>query len=290
MTLELGTLAYLKWAKDPSGVPPHTAAEGLRTLLAPSEALMAEARRLARVQAAKLLLDDPPLGEAKDILAASTWLASAIGLRTKPRLAAMVLAHCPTPRGSFDLLLRHAIVAPALTHLAADEFTGLLRRLSPWSSLLTWPEAGEEETLFLFVRFLITRADGHRALRAAFAAPLPLTQSAQSLAWRTQVLDRLRQDARGGRDFVLEVYECTSLHHRTSFARQLDVARTVLSSGGESKGQFEWALAFARFWGPLVAIRRADLDAVRSRTALDVHWVIEVGRLFSLAERLTGSV
>jgi hypothetical protein len=307
----------LRWAKSPSGPPPHVEPFGLESLLSPPDAVVEEASRVAAVQGAKLLLDDPPLGERArgGIHPASLWLAVTIGVRRQAKLSEIFAEAVPRPASVHDLLLRHALVAPSLEHLEGAPFAERLRELSPLTSILARPAPHAEEDAIHFAEQLVSKADGWRLLRRALAEPIPPDRPAVAagiLRWRGLLMERLRFYEGDGADrrrgtplgcqLVLEIYESASYHYAAELFAICRKANRILNppspettSGEPTDGAAQedldrWAIAFGRWWDPLRAIFRTYPDAVHTCEKLDVHLAIAGRRLASLVQSRTQGV
>jgi hypothetical protein len=284
----------------------------IEALAQPDEPLRALASRLAAAQVARLGLRAPPLDDDTEPGPYGIWLAASVAARDEPALAAELARLCPPPRGTWDLALRHAVVAPVLER-AAGGATGqrpdavppalpralpgalpralitALRTASPLTSLLDHPAPGEHDhCVKLATGVLLAHAHGRRMLAHTLAAPVPGDARGPVIArWRAQLLDRLRVGTDAQRDFVLDVYEIALAHHRAATLAEIERGHAALADPGSPA--FERALATAEWWRPLWHLRRAWPESLRERVHLDVHGVLAGLRLHGRARALTGA-
>ncbi len=107
--------------------------------------------------------------------------------------------------------------------------------------------------------------------------------------WRRVLLDRLRLGDAHERSFVLDVYEAMMIHHQEEAMARIRDARAVLTDPEASKDEKRSrdALSAAAWWGPLWAIERSDVDALRARPWLGYAYR-EGMALHRMSRRLIG--
>lgn len=277
------TLRVLRWAHRPVGPPPSGRLLDVNRLSTPSSALLDAAGALAAVTAARWQLTRPPLGDRRPPGIGGLWLAGVVGGREADGRAAL-LDHCPTPSGAWDLILRHAICHPAMSHLD-DALAEALRARSPLTGALDRPAAGAEDAALGLIDRWSAQPDGRRVMIRALAAP---TDAAAVLRWRADVLDRVRLTGKAGRAFVYEVYEAAVVLHRADTLARAASAERLLRSPPPEAAALEVALALAAWWGPLWALRRSHGGEIKARPALDVEALIDGTRLHGLARQMGG--
>ncbi len=235
-------------------------------LLAPGDELRDALGELAAVTAARLRLGHPPLGDNGALGLDSLVLAFALGSAYQPALAAALLATLERPMNAWEWVARHGLVAPALPNLPpamAEE----CRDVSPLTALLERP-AGRQDTAALEVAERLRRHPmGRQALQLHLARP---TGESAVRRWRTRLLETLRAAGDDGRDFVLEVYEAAMVHHQDETLDQARRAREVFLDpiAAQDSDRLDDATSAADWWGPLWAVERSDLGALRRRRYL----------------------
>lgn len=258
-------LAVLEWALFPAGPPPRGDVFSPARLLQPGPELKTALSQLAAVAAARLRLGNPPLGEKAPPSLDAGALALAISLADLPFLAAKLVDELPRTRNAWEWVLRHGLAAPAHPHLAPD-LAVRLRSCSPLTMLLDHPPEDMESDAVATAQRLIGDRAGRRALQLALAQP---SQDAAVRRFRGRLLERLRLTA-DGQDFVLAVYEAAMVHHETEHVAQARAALAALAggAGAPAAGRLDESLATADWWGPLWAIERIDVAALRARLYL----------------------
>jgi hypothetical protein len=265
-------------APTPAGPPPRGDFLAPDELLRPPVELSEALADLGAVAAARLRLGDPPLGDGAPPGLDSLVVALSIATASAPPIAAILLASVPASGRAWEWVLRHALVAPALPHLDAELAEGL-RAASPLTALFERPPAeGEGMALAACERLLAHRA-GRLALGLQLAAPTP---DDAVRTWRGRLLARLRHDP-ATRPFVLDVYEAALIHHRDGHLDAVRAAQAALIAGD----RVDAALATSDWWGPLWALERADVAALRARPYLGYDYR-EGLRLHGLARRYRG--
>jgi hypothetical protein len=279
----------LDWAVAGSGPRPRGVLRDPETLLHPQGRLAEALGELARVTAARLRLGSPPLGDAGPIGPGAALLAAALGVAHLPELAqALVRSLLATENGrgiaalALDLLagkqeeigpaewvVRHGITGRALetvTGELADDF----RRVSPLTALLDRPAPGQQAEALEVAHRLVAHPSGRLALTLALARP---ARDPEVLRWRKDLLESFLLEPLG-RDFVLDVYEAALVHHEAEWLGQVRSAGAVLTDPVASADdrRLNEALSAAAWWGPLSALARTDLDALRSRRYLGYRY------------------
>ncbi len=277
-------LRVVQWATIPSGAPPRGDARGLEQLMRPNAQLQIALGVLAAATCARMRLEAPPLGDTSPLSVASLLLATAVGVGAAPLLASAILRAVPPADHASEWLVRHGVVAPALAffpQIAED-----LRRLSPLTGLLDWPESGGEAESLRVANRLRHHAVGRRALVRWLAEP---AQSTPKRLWRAGLLDRWRSGTDEDRRFVLDVYEAAIVYYESDIIGQTRASRKVVTdpalSGDEA--QLQAALSVAAWWAPLSAIERTDIESLRSRRYLGYSYR-EGLALYRLTRKLTG--
>jgi hypothetical protein len=299
--------AYLDWAMAPAGPPPCATPRHLLGLLRPGKDVRTAAAELAAVEAARLRMGTPPLGDDTPAGPGGLWLAAALCLRDQEAVASEVAHACPAlqdtasaPAASvaaWDLLLRHAVVGPALSAPSREAFAlsavlaDELRAASPLTAVLERPWRGGDDVALAHLRWLRDRPDGRRLLVASLSVPIwPVHAERERpvLAWRARLLARLATGDHEERTFVLDVYETALVHHGARFLDQVDWARTALVSPESPDESLATALDVARWWQPLVRLRRTWPVEIEARHEIDVHALIAIGELRRIAQALGG--
>jgi hypothetical protein len=100
------------------------------------------------------------------------------------------------------------------------------------------------------------------------------TASVATRRWRTTLLDRWRSGTPEDRAFVLDVYECTIVHHLAAARAQIARARAILAEavGANAHRDIEDAISIAEWWGPLWALDRSHGALLRERAYLDYSY------------------
>jgi hypothetical protein len=279
-------LRVLRWAlrEEPQGPPPRGDFFAPEALLRPSAELTQELSRLTLLSAARLRLDNPPLGDRRAPGADSLVLALAIAAAATPAVALGLLASVPRTDNASEWLLRHALVAPALPHLP-HELGQAARAASPLTALWVNPPGQEDaRPMAVAERFRVHR-QGRIALQLRLAEP---ADDPTVRAWRTRLLQRYRTDP-VGRSLVFDVYETALIHfgegHRTLLERALAVFSDPLAARDDAR--LEDAFTIADFWGPLRALERTALDELRDRRYLGYTYREGI-RVHQLGRRLRG--
>jgi len=280
MTDAAGTaLRVLAWAVDPVGPPPTGPLRHLAALARPSAALRDLVGRLAWCTAAQLGAGNPPLGDRSPVGLGAVLLAAAVGARAEPELAENLTRSVPPPTGWSDALVRHGVVGAALD----DEGLRLLEALadalieaSPLSAVVRRPglrrlKAGTTQAAVDSAVWLIEQPRGARLLSSSLAVP---SHDQAVLAWRAELLDRLRHDHL---DVVLDTYLTARVRHGQAWDERIRWAERELSSLGLPS---DLAIATARYWAPLAAVDRNAPGHITTRRYLTGH-----GRAIDLVRR-----
>lgn len=279
--LDLATRA-LRWAADPTGQPPQGELDELASLGSLDATAAAALGGLAAQVAARLRLDLPPLGDALPPGPGAAWLAAAVGAKHMA-VASGIVEAAPTGRTAWDLLARHGIAAPALS-VVPELLAESLRRASPLTGLLTRPAEGEADHAVALADRLRGVADGARLLVATLSAP---TEDTAALAFRGDLLERLRGADRGGQAFVLDVFEAAVHHHGAAWSGAVERAMATLADRRASEPALQRALATARLWEPLRRVHRNEHDRVRERPLLDFYVYLPALRLAEAGARMS---
>jgi hypothetical protein len=282
--------AVIAWAFHEEGPIPSWHPEALvhaprlTDLAAPPGELHREACALGAARAAALGWPAPPLGDSTPPGSGAVLLAAGAAFAGVHPFALAIIDACPPPKGTWDLILRDAVVAPAMrASLHAQVAEALLAR-SPLTMMLDRPAPGRGDAAYSLAERLRRQRDGHRTIVAAFSVP---GASLPARRFRAEAMDRLRSKGEMGRDLVLDVYEAILVHHRERAFAEIAGARAVLARDQRIEA-LDDALTTAAFWSPLSAIRRSHPEDVRRRPYLDVMGIVEAGRFVDLALRLTG--
>ncbi len=297
----------------------------LSALSAPGAYLRAQLGELAAAQAAHLQLDHPPGADTRPPGLGALWLAAGLCVRHHPPLASALWRACEPPAATWELIVRHALAAPALASLAASRDPGAghladdLRAASPLTAICDRPWPGGDDLCVAWVRDrLLASADGRALIIRMWATP-PALRATSIWSWRARLIERLRVGAEGARQLALDIYELTCLHHRDAAREAIEMASAALASGAErapsvsatpvsgeqrvaaaqaapassppasSEPGLDSALAVASWWAPLWHLRRAHPEAVATRAAIDIHTLLAALRLCAQARALTGA-
>lgn len=319
-------LRVLRWAAA-EGRPGPLPRGGFRLpeeLLAPDEELRGALGELAAVTAARLRLGNPPLGDSRAPGLDGLVLAFALGCYHLPELAEDLLATLGEPSSAWEWLIRHGLIAPALPFLPealADE----CRLASPLTALFDRP-AGERDAAALDAAARMRRHPAAGlALRLHLARPsqgpavrrwrtrLLETLRAEGDAGRAFVLDVYEAAMVHHEDEVLEqsrraleVFrdpaasqaprhprDTGAIRGRTvsdlyeAGALEQSRAREDLHIPMQDSRRIEDAISAADTWGPLWAIERSHLGALRERRYLGYAYR-EGLRVYSYGRKLRG--
>lgn len=301
MNAETTALRVLTWTIEPKGEPPRGPLWEVARLRAPGEQVRTMLAETARGSAARLGAGRPPLGEQdRTVGLGALLLAAAVGGRGQReparRLAETAEERFPSRRAPgaarwYDVLARHAVVAPAVLALwspseerrrkrpsapagqvqlldappdESEPCTETLLRRSPLTAVLHRPAhsrlqagatAAERETAAL----LLTLTRGRELLITGLCrwSPDPAV-----LTWRAELLTLLdEQDP----ELILDVCTAARLRHGGHWDERLRRATRNLMLEGPADTS---ALATARFWAPLAMKRRNGTDLARARPLL----------------------
>ncbi len=254
-------------------------------LLAPSGELSGALGELAAATAARLRLGHPPLGDRRALGLDPLVLAFALGCAHQPALASALLATLEPPANAWGWVARHGLVAPALRSLPA-ELAEECRGLSPLTALLERPAGRQDAAALEAAERLRRHPAGRLALQLHLARP---TVDPAVRRWRTRLLETLRAAGDDGRDFVLEVYEAAMVHHQDELLDQARRARGVFLDrvAASDSDRLDDATTAADWWGPLWAVERSDLGALRRRRYLGYAYR-EGLRIYSHGRKLRG--
>lgn len=304
MNAETTALRVLTWAAEPKGQPPQGPLWDIIALRDPAERVRTALAELARTTAARLGAGRPPLGEQDPgVGLGALLLAAALGGRGQQaparRLAEAAEQRFPTPNTPkkarwYDVLARHAVVAPAVVALPApsgarnrqasapavgdaqlldapdeepEPITDTLLRCSPLTAVLHRPcrsriragaTAAERGTAILLLR----HPRGRELLITGLCrwSPDPAV-----LTWRAELLTLLDEH---DPELILDVCTAARLRHGDHWNEQLRRAARDLMLEGPVDGS---ALATARFWAPLATKQRNGTDLARVRPLLAGH-------------------
>jgi hypothetical protein len=267
-------LQVVTWACAPAGPPPRGDLTALAGLLEPTPAHTALLGRLAALAAARLSLTPPPLGDTTPLDSSALLVAAAIGAGDHPA-ATELLACSDPPHSGWQLVVRHALVQPALDHLATPTLRERLRLASPLTALLRVPPPGEENQVVRLGERLLAQPDGGRLLVQQFCQPkVPVAW----LGWRGSLLDRWRL-VPAYQPFVLDVYEAARALHGADWQVLIEAALIVLRGFKPSDAQLDLVQGVAAWWQPLRALHRSHQDWLRERPYLDFDFYLSGIRL-----------
>ncbi|MER6025699.1 hypothetical protein [Streptomyces sp. NPDC001851] len=248
-------------------------------LAAPPPDVSAAVVRLAAQSAARLRLDALAARERRPVGAGALLLAAAVGARAQGQLAAETVRAVPPARSLWDVLAHHAVVAPALPHIADPVLAGRLRAASPLTALLDRPDpVGQTQAELLLEDVLLTHPQGRRLITTVYCeAP---ASPAQAL-WRGRLLDQLRMSER---ELVIDVYEAALLRHAEAHLSLIHRARVGLTAPPDLAA----ARPVAHWWAALARLERSHQRLLRARTGIGTAYLPGV-RLFRQVERLEAS-
>jgi hypothetical protein len=272
-------------AHTQSVAPPIGDARGTEQLIRPPESLCKALGELTAIISARLRLGDPPLGDRRPVGVGNCILAVAIGMSAIPENGRILMTAVPWSQSPVDWVARHGIVFPALPFLTDELIEDCLLQ-SPLTALLHRPAKGQDDQAIELLYFMLKNKDGKRSLTLHLAQP---TQDRHVRDFRYQLLDRLRLGEIHEQDFVLDVYEAMMIHHETHVMHQIKDARAVFTTPDKASDeiQLQEALSVASFWGPLWAIERSNVDALRARRYLGYAYRQGLA-LYQIARKLTG--
>ena len=300
MSATTTALRVVEWALAPEGPPPGGDLRQAEALARPSPELAERLGQLAAVTAARLRLAAPPLGDGAPLAAETAVLAAALGSLQTPALAAALAGALGPARHPAEWVTRHGLAGSAVPYLPAAAAEPCMAA-SPLTALIERPAPGGEAAALQVANRLLADPAGRLALKLRLARP---ATDPSVRRWRAALLDRLRlADVTGAaaagegpgearhRSFVLDVYEAAMVHHEPEHLQQLRWARSVILdplAAADDSRLFD-ALAVAEWWGPLAAIERGDVDALRTRRYLGYAYRQGL-ELHRLARRLRGGV
>ncbi|MFB7613654.1 hypothetical protein [Kitasatospora sp. NPDC056181] len=233
----------------------------------PTEDPAAAAARLAAVTAARLGLQQPPLGEWQPPGAEVLLLAAALTRPDPAPQAALLIDGVRSSADGTELLARHGLVSWALCPAAGlrldPTLADLLLDRSPLTGVLTHPRPHRADECGELLDDLLLRPDTRRMVVRTLAEPAP--DSARTVGWRAEVLEGYRLTAEG-RHFVLDVYETALLQHGPQTLQLVRRADDLLRAGDDP-----WARAVCAWWGPLAWIHRNRVMELQERPLLVDH-------------------
>ncbi len=282
-------LRVLYWTFSHTGPFPHGDLGQLEALATPAPEVRAFVTNLANACAARLSLSRPPFGDTSALGSTPIWLAAAAGAGSHPQAVDLVRCCRAAARG-WDLVARHAVVAPLVTAAAAPaSFCEELLLASPLTQLLWAPGRGEYDATISTARQLLGHRDAERLLVATLAAP---TDIPAVLSWRGALLGAL-WNLPQHQSFVLDVFECAVALHSAEWCALIDDAFLALAQSeamldGAGDEPALRARSIGAFWEPLRSIRRARLEWIRKRRYLDFETYLYAIRLAAVVSRLQG--
>lgn len=280
-----GVQRVLRWAMSPSqGPPPRGDLRSPQQLLRPPDELGHLLAQLASTTAATLRLGNPPLGEDERVGLDGLVVAAALANRHLPLVTGALLGRLERRPNVWSLVARHALVAPALAHVPIDLAHDLLA-CSPLTALLDHPPPHQDTPAMGVATRWLRSPVGRVALQLHLARP---STRPAVLAWRARLFDRLRL-SRDRRAFVLDVYEAALIHHEQEHMEMARRALGVFLDPRASRDDrlLNEALAIADWWGPLHALERIDLDALRARRYLGYAYREGI-RIYNISRQMRG--
>jgi hypothetical protein len=275
----------IEWAMATgNGVPPQGDVSATEQLAHPSAPLRSALGQLTALTAARLRLGMPALGDSGPIGVGALIIAAAIGVANVPEAAAIVMRAVPPATAPIDWIARHGVVVRALPFLP-DAFADECRHASPLTAMLDRPTTGQDAQAIGVMDKLLKHPAGRLSLTLHFAQPTPDVHVRE---WRQDLLERMRLS---NQDFVLDIYEAMMIHHQREALDQVKAARAVIIDriAASEEQRLRDALSVADWWGPLWALERANVDALRARRYLGYAYRDGIA-LFQLARRMRGLV
>ncbi|MFG1722648.1 hypothetical protein ACGFII_28880 [Micromonospora chalcea] len=271
-------LRVLIWATDDGrGPAPSGTLVGTAQLVTPLPVICRALARLAAVTTARLMLDGPLGGPEPDagreLGTEAVLVATAVGAHHDP-VAVELLRAAGRPRGGHDVLVRHAVAAPAIRDGLGDAaFRDALLEASPLTALFDHPRPGRENTAEdVLDDFLLPHPRGRLLLVRQFGRP---PESPAQSRWRGGLLQRLRPEEPA---LVLDVYETAVSRHRSALVEWVRDARRGLRVGATiDPGRVE---PVAKWWQALSYLERGrGAVALRTRYGLtDYQFGLELYR------------
>jgi hypothetical protein len=280
-------LRVLAWAAAPDGPPPEGDPAALHVMADPPPALLQAQRDLLAVAAARFGFQSPLLADPRPATAYAGILALAIGVRHWEQFPRVLVDAAPACRSAAEFVLRHALVAPVLPHLAASlpALADDCVRVSPLTAAFDYPRAGNEGDAQAVCATLRAHPQGRRALIMTLATPTP---SAHVRRWRTTLLDQWRAGSREDSDLMLDIYETTMVFHEDEALAQIQRAGAALADASAiSNERLEDAQSVADWWGPLAVLERNDIARLRARTYLGYNYRPGLQLFRSIRRRVT---
>jgi len=272
-------LQVIEWAianQETPGMPPQGDLSGIEELGQPSRRLVQVLAELCVVSTAQLRWSMPPLGDHRPLSMDNVIIAAALGT-TNGQLARTLLRSVPVPSCSGDWVVRYGLITPALPFLPA-EIADDCRQLSPLTAIFNRPIVGQETQSVNDVSQLLSHHAAKLSLTLHLARP---TREMAVRNWHTELLERLRI---GEQNFVIDVYEAAMIYYPQLVISQIREAYSVISDQKAASNEelLRDALSIAKWWQPLWAIERADVNRLRTRRYLGYDYREGV-RLFNLA-------
>lgn len=284
----LNVIEWAMLAAETRKPPPQGDLQAVEQLAQPPELLCQSLGKLVALTSARLKLSQHPFGDRRALSANGLMIAAAIGVAMVPELARILLRGVSQPTRPIDWVTHHALIAPALSFLP-NELGDDLKLLSPLTALLTQPVLEQTQQPFEVARQML----GHPAERELLIQSLAQPTSDMGIRrWRTEVLHRLRNSTDlAEQSSVLDIYEAMMVHHQQAAIAQVRAAYAVMTNPTAARDEYRLqdALSVAKWWEPLWAIERADLESLRKRRYLGYNYR-EGFSLLGLSRKLTGGV
>lgn len=258
MTAVVTAQRVLSWVARSHGAIPRGPLWDATALARPGEPVLDAAAELARRSAALLCADVPPFGDTGMIGLGVIFLAAAVGGRqqTQPAILLTQIVPAPprqSPGAWYDLVARHGLVNMALPALAAESpLAEALLDASPLTCVLYRPtshaiSSGTTGQAVSTAAAMLGRPRGQLTLADGLAG---WASSVEVLAWRAELLSRLRQDHPS---LLLDVYLVARTRHGADWDNRVRWAERQLRSRDAPD---PLAIATLRFWAPLAALQK----------------------------------
>lgn len=287
----------LLWAQSGQGSIPPGDLSDTEELADPGQGLLARtaAQQLAAVAAARWRWGCPPLGDRRALGPGVLILAAAMGGGSNGHLEAARLLAQAIPQidhngAAAELLTRHFVLDRACGRLPAQLAEELLL-CSPLTELLDGPVASRKTAATRLAQRLLNNRLGKSFLCLRLAQPdLPRS----SRRWHAELLERLRIGSDAEYAFVIDVYESQFVHHREATLQEIRSASAAILAASrvdddDEVRRLDAAISLAKWWGPLWAIHRGDVDAIRYRSYLSFEF-LEGLKLFEMVRGVPGGV
>lgn len=275
----------IEWAinRETTTRPPRGDVRAVEQLAHPPAELCRALGQLTALTSARLRFGMPPAGDNSSVELENLIIAAAIGVSGIAELARFLFQAVEFSQSPINWVARHGIIAPALSFLP-DTVAQDCRIVSPITALLDKPATGQDNEVVEAARKLLNHRVERLSLTLHLAKPV---SNPEVRTWRYTLLDHFRVGTYLEKTFVLDVYEAMMIHHEQETLQQVRSAYSVLTDPKASANteQLNNALSAASWWGPLWAIERADVDALRSRLYLGYTYRQGL-KLFRLSSRL----